>query len=136
MRKFALIAALLLVAVTSVMGLISLPGEFRQLGGTLMQRSVAFGAAVHSVLGMLVVLGALRRRRWAVNAAGAWTIAVVYTASVASVAWESPRDAGVLLGGVAAGISCALMGWWVVWAARASVRPHISASTDSPSSLR
>ena len=116
MGKFARILPLVLVAVSSAFGLASLPDEFRNLGGTLLQQSVAFGAALHSVLGVLVVAGALRRRGWAVTAAIAWTIAVVYTASVASAAWEPRVHGGVIGGSIAAGVSCALLGWWVVWA--------------------
>ena len=134
MRKLARILALALVGVTSVMGLAKIPDEFRSSGNVL-QQSVALGAASHSVLGVLVVVGALRRRRWAVTMALAWTVAVVYTASVASVAWEPTRDSGVMLGAVAAGISCALLGWWVVWAARESQTRHIPAS-DSASPNR
>lgn len=133
MRKFGRILALLLVAVSSAFGLASLPDEFRNLGGTLPQQSVAFGAALHSALGVLVVVGALRRRSWAVTAAIAWTLAVVYTASVASVAWEPQLNGGVITGGIAAGISCALLGWWAVWATKSWVS---RAGSPEPESAR
>ena len=136
MRKFARVLALVLVVVASVVGLMNVPDELRKLGGTWLQQSVAFGSALHSVLGIIAVAAILRGWSWAANAAIAWTIAVVYTASVASVAWESPRDGGVLVGGVAAGLSCALIGWWFVWAARTWRKPHIPATSDSPSSTR
>ena len=129
MRKLARFLALALVGVTSVMGLAKIPDEFRS-SGTALQQSVAFSAALHSVLGALLVVGMLRRRPWAVTLAVAWTLAVVYTASVASVAWETSRDSGVMLGAVAAGISCALVGWWVVWAARES--RHSTPDTQRP----
>ena len=131
MRKLARILALALVGVTSVMGLAKIPDEFRS-SGTVLQQSVAFGAALHSVLGVLVVIGALRRRRWAVTMALAWTVAVVYTASVASVAWELTRDSGVMLGALAAGVSCALIGWWVVWAARESCGSRVASGASGP----
>ena len=131
MRKLARILALALVGVTSVMGLAKIPDEFRS-SGTVLQQSVAFGAALHSVLGVLVVIGALRRRRWAVTMALAWTVAVVYTASVASVAWELTRDSGVMLGALAAGVSCALIGWWVVWAARESCGSRVASGESGP----
>jgi hypothetical protein len=136
MKMLARILPLVLVAVTSVLGLIQLPDEFRNDRGSLLQMTVAVGAALHSVLGVLVVVAVLRRHRWAVTAAIAWTIAVAYTASVASVAWEPRLEGGVLVGAVAAGVSCALVGWWVVWAARTWVRPHIPATSDSSSSPR
>ena len=135
MRKFARYLALALVAVTSTLGLVQIPDEFRNDQGSLLQMSVAFGAALHSVLGLLVVIGALRRRPWVITVAFSWAIAVVYTATAASMAWASPRDRGVLLGAAAAGISCALAGWWVVWAARESVAANIPA-TDSASPNR
>ncbi len=56
--------------------------------------------------------------------------------AVATFAYSDPIDNGVILGGLAAGMSCVLMGWWVVWAARESVRPHIPATSDSLSSSR
>ena len=131
MRKLARILALALVGVTSVMGLAKIPDEFRS-SDTVLQQSVAFGAALHSVLGVLVVIGVLRRRRWAVTMALAWTVAVVYTASVASVAWELTRDSGVMLGALAAGVSCALIGWWVVWAARESCGSRVASGESGP----
>jgi FtsH-binding integral membrane protein len=136
MKTLARILPLVLVAVTSVLGLIQIPDEFRNDQGSLLQMTVAVGGALHSVLGVVLVTAVLRRKRWAVTAAIAWALSVVYTASVASVAFESQRDAGVIIGGVAAGISCALIGWWVVWAARTWVRPHIPATSDSSSSPR
>ena len=136
MKMLARILPLVLVAVTSVLGLIQIPDEFRNDRGSLLQMTVAVGAALHSVLGVLVVVAVLRRKRWAVAAAIAWTLSVAYTASVASVAWEPKLEGGVVAGAVAAGVSCALIGWWVVWAARTWVRPHIPATSDSSSSPR
>jgi|SRR5687767_1164719 len=118
MRKFASVTAILLVAVTSVLGLIQIPDEFRNDQGSLLQMTVAVGAALHSVLGVVLVIAVMMRQRWAVKAAIGWAVSVTYTASVASVAFETQRDAGVILGGVAAGVACALIGWWVTWAAR------------------
>lgn len=133
MRKFARVLALLLVAATSVMGLIQLPSEFRNDQGTLLQMSVAVGAALHAGLGVVTTAGMLLRKRWAMRAAIAWAIAVTYTASVASIAWETQRDVAVLFGGLMAGVSCALIGWWVWWAAREWSTHHIPSSSDSAS---
>jgi hypothetical protein len=133
-KKFARILALVLVAVTSVLGLIQMPNEFRNDRGSLLQMTVAVGGALHSVLGVVLVAAVLRRKRWAVTVAIAWVVSVAYTASVASVAFEAEPDAGVIVGGIAAGVTCALIGLWVVWAARTWVRPHIPATSD-PSSL-
>ena len=130
MRKFASVIAILLVAVTSVLGLIKIPDEFRNDQGSLLQMTVAVGAAMHSILGIVLVIAVLMRRRWAVKAAIAWAVSVTYTASVASVAFEAERDAGVIFGGVAAGVSCALIGWWVTWAARELTSRHIQTTPD------
>ena len=130
MRKFASVIAVLLVAVTSVLGLIQIPDEFRNDRDSLLQMTVAVGAAVHSFLGIVFVVAVVLRKRWAWKAAIGWAVSVVYTASVASVAFESKRDAGVIFGGVAAGISCALIGWWVTWAARELTSRHIEATPD------
>lgn len=131
MRKFAAVTAILLVAVTSVLGLIQIPDEFRNDRETPLQMSVAIGSAMHSVLGLVLVIAVLRRWRWAVKAAVAWAVTLVYTASVASVAFVAQRDTGVILGGVAAGISCALVGWWVAWAAKELTSRHIPTTSDS-----
>lgn len=130
MRKFASVTAVLLVAVTSVLGLIQIPDEFRNDRGSLLQMSVAVGAALHSILGIVVVIAVMMRKRWAVKAAIGWAVSVVYTASVASAAFESQRDAGVIFGSVAAGISCALIGWWVAWAAKELTSRHIPSTPD------
>ncbi len=136
MRKFARVVALLLVAVSSTMQALNIPADFRQTGATLLQQSVAVGGLLHCLLGAVVVIGAVMGKRWAVNAAIAWTVAVAYTASVASVAWEARLDGGAIFGAVAAGLSCILLGWWVTWAARESVRPHIPATTEPSSPPR
>ena len=130
MRKFASVTALLLVAVASVLGLIQIPDEFRNDRGSLLQMTVAVGAALHSVLGIVLVIAVVRRKRWAVKAAIGWAVSVVYTASVASVAFEPQWDASVVFGGVAAGVTCALAGWWVTWAARELTSRHIPATPD------
>lgn len=131
MRKFARLVVMLIVAVTSVMAIANIPDELRHLGGTAWQQSVQFGGALHGVLGALLVLGMWRRRPWAVPVAVAWTVAVVYTACVATLAWEEHIEQGAMAGTLAAGISCALIGWWAVWAARESVRPHIPATASA-----
>ena len=130
MRKFAAVTAILLVAVTSVLGLIKMPDEFRNDQGSLLQMSVAVGATLHAVLGVGLVMAILRRKRWATAVAIAWAASVVYTASVASVAFESSRTTGVIIGGVAAGIACAFVGWWVTWAAKELTSRHIPATPD------
>jgi FtsH-binding integral membrane protein len=130
MRKFAAVIAILLVAVTSVLGLIQLPNEYRNDQGSLLQMSVAVGATLHAVLGVVLVIVVVRRKRWAARVAIAWTAVVVYTASVASVAFEPQRDSGVIIGGVAAGITCALIGWWVTWAAKELTSRHIPVTPD------
>ena len=133
MRKFASIVPVLLVAVTSVLGLIQIPDEFRNDRESLLQMSVAVGATLHSVLGTLCVIAVLMRKRWAVALAVLWTAAVTYTASVASVAFVAERDTGVIVGAVAAGIACVLLGWWVTWAAKEfAARSSESGAEPSP----
>ena len=133
MRKFASIVAVVLVAVTSVLGLIQLPDEFRNDAGSALQASVAVGAALHSMLGVVLVASVVMRKRWAARVAVLWTLAVAYTGSVASVAFEDDVSGGVLFGGVAAGISCLLAGWWVTWAAKELTIRHIPSTSDSAS---
>ena len=122
MKKFARVLALLLVAVASAMGLRNIPDELRHPGGTVWQQSVQVGGVLYSVLGILLVVGMLLHRRWAVPVAIAWSLAVVYTAGIATLAWEVNPTAGVYAGTAAAVVICALLGWLVVWAARSSSR--------------
>lgn len=136
MRKLARFLALALVAATTFIALGNITDEFRSTGPGFLKQSVAFAVALYAVLGVLLLAGALRRRPWTVTIAFAWAVAVFYAATVATFAYSDPIDNGVILGGLAAGMSCVLMGWWVVWAARESVRPHIPATTDSPSPPR
>ena len=136
MRKLARILALVLVAATTVIALGNIPDEFRSAESGLLRQSVAFAVTLYAVLGLLLLIGALRRRPWAVTIAVAWAVSVFYAATVATFAWSDPIDRGVIMGGIAAGLSCVLMGWWVVWAARESVRPHIPATSESSSSPR
>lgn len=132
MRKFARVFALVLVGVTSAIGLTNIPDELRHPGGTLLQQSVQLGGVLHSVLGVLLAIGMLRRQQWAIPLAIVWTVVVVYTAGVATIAWEEEMTSGVLVGTAAAIVSCALLGWLVVWAARDSRTRHIPATSDSP----
>lgn len=136
MRKLARILALVLVAATSLIALGNIPDEFRNAESGFLQQSVAFAVTLYAVLGLLLLVGVLRKRPWSVTIAVAWAIAVFYAATVATFAWSDPIDGGVITGGIASGLSCVVMGWWVVWAARESVRPHIPATAESPSSLR
>jgi 4-aminobutyrate aminotransferase-like enzyme len=133
MRKFARLLALALVAALSVMQLINIPDELKSLGDTALQRSVQFAGALYSVLGVFLVVGALRGRGWAVTIAIAWALTVTYTASAATLAWNDIHESGIVVGAISAGLSCILLGWWVTWAARASVTRHIPSTSDSAS---
>lgn len=126
---------MLIVAITSAIGLANIPDELRHFGGTLLQQTVQIGGALHSVLGVALLFAMLRRPAWAVPAAIAWTLVVAYTAGAATLAWEEEWNGGVLTGAAAAVVSCSLLGALVIWASRQGSR-HIPAISDPPASSR
>lgn len=137
MRKFARFVALALLVVTAAAGLNEGLRDIGE-GDTALQRTVPMGVLAYGVLGLVAAVGLARRRSWAVPCSFAWTLTVVYTASVASFAFHDPAFAqdGTIAGVVGAGVSTALMGAFVVWVARFSSRhrrvPSATASGHIP----
>ena len=126
MKKARWIIAILLLLAAGVIGLTNLPDELREAVGFL-QRSVAVGEAIYSVLGIVGGIGLILRKRWSVAVAAAFSAAVVYVGSVASIAWMEPtapmgEKAPAFAG---AAISTALIGWFIIWAARSAVRENL-----------
>lgn len=117
MRKAARWAALALVAVAAVLGSIN---AFDELGAgeTPLQKTVGIAVAVYAICSWLVLFAAWRRHSWGIAAAVLWTVATAWAASVSSHAYGGAPAIGV----VSAGGSCLLMGWWIVWALRETLR--------------
>lgn len=130
MRKAFRWIGLLLVAVTAVLGV---PNAVDELGDgeTLPQKSVGVAVTVYAIVSWIVLLGAWRRRRWALWAALAWTASTTYAAGMSTYVYGD----GPLVAVLAAAGSCLLMGAWITWAVwdtLAAATPRAVASPESP----
>lgn len=123
MRKAAWFLSIVLLLGTGLMGLLNGSREWDDPSGAF-QRSVTLGVLLYGVLGVAGGVGLALRRRWSVPLAAAWAIVVTYVATVASFAFHDPTfsQSGTVIGTVASGFATALIGWFVVWAARFATR--------------
>lgn len=134
MRKAAWIIAITLLLVSGV-GLYNGSVEYAT-GVTRLQRSVSAAVFLYGLFGVLGAVGLARRKPWSVRAAAAWAACCVYAASVASFAYSDPTlaQSGTLAGVAMAGVATALIGAFVVWAARDATRalnlPRVAGSGD------
>ena len=119
MRKTARWVALALVAATAVFGAINAFDELGD-GATPLQQSVGVAVAAYALLSWVILFAVWRRRSWGTVAAVGWTLATAWAASMGSYAWGNAPWGAVL----AAGGSCVLLGAWIVWAVRESVRAY------------
>jgi len=105
----------------------SLLNGIRELGhvSTWLQNSVEIGDLLHGTLSVLVAIGIWRRRRWTFSIAVAWSLAVVYTATVASFSFSDPsfQQSGTVIGVISAGVSTAVVTGLFAWGARVFSRP-------------
>lgn len=136
MRKAAWLFAILLLGVTGVFGFVGVRDELNG-AQTPLQMSVAFAVALYSVTGVLGAVGLWRRRPWSVTITATWAIATMWAGTVASFAFNDPTfsKGDTLTGTIAAFISLALVGFFVIWAARSAARvPPSTESGHIPSS--
>ncbi len=97
---------------------------------TPLQRTVTVGVLAYGVLGLVAALGVVRRRRWSVALSALWGVVVTYVASVASFAFSDPAlsQPATVSGVVGAFAVTALIGVFVVWVARRTIRTAPGAS--------
>jgi len=123
MRKVAWTIAAILLFATGVIGVMN---GIRELGDThsRLQRSVNVAVLLYGVLGIAAGIGLVRRRHWCVPLSIGWALTVTYAATVASFAYSDPTfsNGGTIAGTVMAGLSTALIGGAIVWAARSATR--------------
>src|SRR6266545_1352676 len=137
MRKFGWILAIVLLLATGFFGLLNGVRELRDMHSGL-QLTVTCGVLLYGLLGIVAGAGLARRRPWSVTASVAWAVAVTYVATVASFAYSDPTfsQSGTIAGTIGAGVSTALIGAGVVWAARVATRaqnlPRASGSDHIP----
>jgi len=117
MRKVARWIALALVAVAAVLGVPNAIDELGE-GETFLQKSVGVAVTVYAIVSWLILFAVWKRRAWAVSAAVVWALATIWAASVATFSYGDAPWGAVL----ASGGSCALLGAWIIWAVRDSVR--------------
>jgi hypothetical protein len=138
MRKVGWILAIILLLVTGFVGLLNGVRELRDMPSRL-QLTVTCGVLLYGLLGIVAGVGLARRRPWSVTASIAWAVVLTYVATVASFAYSDPTfsQSGTIAGTIGAGVSTALIGAAVVWAARVATRaqnlPRASASDHIPS---
>jgi hypothetical protein len=127
MRKAVRWIAVALVAVCAVLGSINAYDEFGD-GETLLQKSVGVAVLAYAICSWLILYGVARHRAWTVVAALLWAASTTYAATVSSFAWGGAPVVAV----IAAGASCLLLGWWVVWAVRDHLRVGRGQVASSP----
>jgi hypothetical protein len=138
LRKAAWILAVVLLLVTGIFGLVNAVLEQGDQS-SLLQSTVWLGVMTYGALGVVAGIGLALRRPWSATVAAAWAITVTYVATVASFAYHDPTFSqnGTVTGTVAAGCVTALIGWFIVWAARSATRapslPRAAATGHIPS---
>ena len=130
MKKAAWIVSITLLLVTGFFGLYNGRNELGDWT-TALQMSVTLGVLLYGFLGLLGGAGLARRRSWSVTVCIAWAFVVTYVATVASFAYSDPtfQKSETVLGTIAAAVSCALLGVFVVWSARSATRVPVDAAS-------
>lgn len=118
-RKIGWYVSIAVLVLTSVLALISEPGEF-ELARTPLQMSVTVGGLAHSVVGLAAAVALMRKSPAARWLTLLWTVIVVYVSSMASIVYGG--DDATMGGAIAAGFASALIGLAIYWCARAVTR--------------
>ena len=123
MKKLALVVTITLLLVSGYFGVSNGTREFGQAQTTL-QRSVSCAVILYGFLGFVGALLLMRRHSWSVVVIAGWAISAAYAASVATFAYSDPTFAqpGTLAAVLSAGAATLLIGAFVVWTARRTVR--------------
>jgi hypothetical protein len=118
-RTVAWVLSVLMLLGTGTVGIYS---GINDLSGVMtpLQYSVTLGVILYGVLGLAAGGLLLRRHRWSIRLAAAWTVVVTYVASAAALAYAGPN--ATIIGAVFGGIGAALVGAAVVWGAKTAVR--------------
>jgi hypothetical protein len=116
-RSIARIVAVLFLGITGLVGIYNAFDEWANPYSPF-QRIVYAGVVVYGVLGLLAAYGVIRRRSWSRHLVMGWALAITFVSGTAAIAYGGPDVTPVA--GVAAGAGGALIGAFVVWAARAA----------------
>jgi hypothetical protein len=118
--KWVAVAVLL---ATGVLGIKDGAGDWGN-PQTALQRTVTVGVLLYGVLGLVAAFGVVRRQRWSAVLSAAWGVVVTYVATVASFAYSDPTlsQSGTMAGVMGAFVATALIGLFVVWVVRRTLR--------------
>lgn len=124
MKKAGWVLSILALVGSGLSGLYETTTSTSDDPTTAFQKLVWFSVALYGVLGILGGVGLARRRPWCVTVSAVWALAVTCAAAVASFAYHDPTfsQQGTITGVAGAGISTAIVGSLVVWAARVATR--------------
>jgi hypothetical protein len=114
-RSVARIVAILLLAVTGVIGIYNGFDEWANPYSPF-QRAVYVGVVSYGVLGLVGTYGVIRRRGWSRPVVIAWALLITFVSGTAAAAYGGPEVTSIAA--IAAGASGALVGAFVVWATR------------------
>ena len=128
--KIAWVLSLVLLLFTGGVGVFNGITEWGE-GTTTAQRLVTIGVFLYGVFGLITAYGLLRRRRWSVRTAIAWTIPVTYVPGLAVMAYGG-EDA-ILGSAVAASAGSLLIAVGVVWTANVMTRDQTATRDEGAS---
>ena len=114
-RSIARIVAILILIATGALGVYNGFNEWKNPYSPF-QRAVYFGVVLYGVLGLVGAYGVIRRRGWSRPVVIGWASMVTFVSATAAIAYSNARVTP--LAAIAAGASAALLGAFVVWAAR------------------
>jgi hypothetical protein len=116
-QRVAVVLSMALLVFTGLAGLYNGLDELHD-ARTPLQKTVTYGVLTYGVLGLLCAFGLAMHRRWTRSAVGAWSVVIVYVATMASIAYggADASAAGALAGGMATAL-IAVGVWWTVRAA-------------------
>ena len=114
-RKIGWYVSIAVLLVTSALGLLNEPAEFKT-AATALQMSVTIGGLAQSIVGLVAAVALIRKASAARWLTLLWTVIVAYVSSTASIAYAG--DDATVAGAIAAGLGSALIGLAINWCAR------------------
>lgn len=119
-RKVAFVISLALLLFTGVAGIRDAVDDWGE-ANTFAQQSVTGGVFLYGILGLITSYGLIRRRRWTLATAIAWSVVITYVPGVAVMAYGG-EDA-MLGSAVAASVGSGVIALGVIWTVNTMTRP-------------
>ena len=127
-RKVAFLLSLVLLLFTGVTGIRDGVDDWGE-ANTFAQQSVSGGVFLYGILGLITAYGLIRRRRWSLATAIAWSVVITYVPGVAVMAYGGV-DAK-LGSAIAASGGTALIALGVIWTVNTMTKPRAAVSQPS-----